>query len=192
MAWTDICAFEDLVENSGICALLNGRQVAVFLLELQGEDLRHARGSLIGYVAQDPATALNPALRIGALLRETLAAHRVLVLTQHPLTPTDDEIETLSLLDPLTGRVRQKIPRFVVYPKSHYVTPRERVLAAMGAGATPAAAAPEDEGLNRAMPPEEQPDGWFPTALRQGQANQGADQSRAHLSAAVGRPAGDP
>lgn len=46
------------------------------LLELQGEDLRHARGSLIGYVAQDPATALNPALRIGALLRETLAAHR--------------------------------------------------------------------------------------------------------------------
>lgn len=46
------------------------------LLELQGEDLRHARGSLIGYVAQDPATALNPALRIGALLHETLAAHR--------------------------------------------------------------------------------------------------------------------
>ena len=43
----------------------------------------------------------------------------------------DDEIETLSLLDPLTGRVRQKIPRFVVYPKSHYVTPRERVLAAV-------------------------------------------------------------
>ncbi|MES2718629.1 MAG: excinuclease ABC subunit UvrB [Pseudomonadota bacterium] len=43
----------------------------------------------------------------------------------------DDEIETLSLLDPLTGKVRQKIPRFVVYPKSHYVTPRERVLAAV-------------------------------------------------------------
>ena len=43
----------------------------------------------------------------------------------------DDEIESLSLLDPLTGRVRQKIPRFVVYPKSHYVTPRERVLAAV-------------------------------------------------------------
>lgn len=37
MAWIDICAFEDLVENSGICALLNGQQVAVFLLELQGE-----------------------------------------------------------------------------------------------------------------------------------------------------------
>ena len=43
----------------------------------------------------------------------------------------DDEIETLSLLDPLTGRIRQKVPRFTVYPKSHYVTPRERVLAAI-------------------------------------------------------------
>ncbi|MFN3302268.1 MAG: excinuclease ABC subunit UvrB [Roseateles sp.] len=42
----------------------------------------------------------------------------------------DDEIEALSLFDPLTGQVRQKIPRFTVYPSSHYVTPRERVLAA--------------------------------------------------------------
>ncbi|PYY69392.1 peptide ABC transporter ATP-binding protein [Pseudomonas jessenii] len=47
------------------------------LLTLQGEDLRRARGSLIGYVAQDPATALNPALRIGSLLRETLGAHQI-------------------------------------------------------------------------------------------------------------------
>jgi excinuclease ABC subunit B len=43
----------------------------------------------------------------------------------------DDEIESLSLLDPLTGRIRQKVPRFVIYPSSHYVTPRDRVLAAM-------------------------------------------------------------
>ncbi|MES2509341.1 MAG: excinuclease ABC subunit UvrB [Pseudomonadota bacterium] len=43
----------------------------------------------------------------------------------------DDEIETLSLFDPLTGRIRQKIPRFVVYPKSHYVTPRDKVMAAV-------------------------------------------------------------
>ncbi|MDX9668292.1 ABC transporter ATP-binding protein [Pseudomonas sp. P5_152] len=47
------------------------------LLTLQGDALRRARGSLIGYVAQDPATALNPALRIGNLLRETLGAHQV-------------------------------------------------------------------------------------------------------------------
>ena len=43
----------------------------------------------------------------------------------------DDEIEGLSLLDPLTGKIRQKVPRFTIYPKSHYVTPRERVLAAV-------------------------------------------------------------
>jgi excinuclease ABC subunit B len=38
----------------------------------------------------------------------------------------DDEIESLQLFDPLTGRVRQKIPRFTIYPSSHYVTPREQ------------------------------------------------------------------
>ncbi len=43
----------------------------------------------------------------------------------------DDEVETLQLFDPLTGRIRQKIPRFTVYPSSHYVTPREQVLAAV-------------------------------------------------------------
>ena len=43
----------------------------------------------------------------------------------------DDEVESLQLFDPLTGRIRQKIPRFTVYPGSHYVTPRERVLSAI-------------------------------------------------------------
>ncbi|SEK06391.1 Excinuclease ABC subunit B [Variovorax sp. OK605] len=43
----------------------------------------------------------------------------------------DDEIESLQLFDPLTGRVRQKVPRFTVYPSSHYVTPRDKVLAAV-------------------------------------------------------------
>jgi len=43
----------------------------------------------------------------------------------------DDEIESLQLFDPLTGRVRQKVPRFTLYPSSHYVTPREKVLAAV-------------------------------------------------------------
>ncbi|WP_084360851.1 excinuclease ABC subunit UvrB [Hydrogenophaga palleronii] len=45
----------------------------------------------------------------------------------------DDEVETLQLFDPLTGKVRQKIPRFTVYPSSHYVTPREQVLHAVEA-----------------------------------------------------------
>ena len=43
----------------------------------------------------------------------------------------DDEIESLKLFDPLTGRIRQAIPRFTVYPSSHYVTPRERVVVAI-------------------------------------------------------------
>ena len=43
----------------------------------------------------------------------------------------DDQIESLQLFDPLTGRVRQKIPRFTVYPGSHYVTPRSTVLRAI-------------------------------------------------------------
>ncbi|WP_151445888.1 excinuclease ABC subunit UvrB [Lacisediminimonas profundi] len=43
----------------------------------------------------------------------------------------DDEIENLQLFDPLTGKVRQKIPRFTVYPGSHYVTPRATVLNAI-------------------------------------------------------------
>ncbi len=43
----------------------------------------------------------------------------------------DDEVDTLQLFDPLTGRVRQKIPRFTVYPSSHYVTPRDTVMRAI-------------------------------------------------------------
>ena len=45
----------------------------------------------------------------------------------------DEDIESLQLFDPLTGRIRQKIPRFTVYPSSHYVTPREQVLNAVEA-----------------------------------------------------------
>ena len=42
----------------------------------------------------------------------------------------DDEIENLTLFDPLTGEVLKRIPRVTVYPKTHYVTPRERVVEA--------------------------------------------------------------
>jgi excinuclease ABC subunit B len=40
----------------------------------------------------------------------------------------DDEIEQLSFFDPLTGEVKRKVPRLTIFPKSHYVTPRERTL----------------------------------------------------------------
>jgi excinuclease ABC subunit B len=43
----------------------------------------------------------------------------------------DDEVERLSLFDPLTGQVQQVVPRFTIYPKTHYVTPRDRILEAI-------------------------------------------------------------
>jgi excinuclease ABC subunit B len=47
------------------------------------------------------------------------------------VTLFDDEVETLSLFDPLTGHILQKVPRYTVYPSSHYVTPRATVLSAL-------------------------------------------------------------
>ena len=43
----------------------------------------------------------------------------------------DDELESLSLFDPLTGEVISKLPRYTIYPKSHYVTPRDKILKAI-------------------------------------------------------------
>lgn len=43
----------------------------------------------------------------------------------------DGEIEQLSMFDPLTGELLRKLPRYTVYPKTHYATPRERVLSAV-------------------------------------------------------------
>lgn len=43
----------------------------------------------------------------------------------------DDEIESLTMFDPLTGQIFSKIPRYTVYPSSHYVTPRETTIKAM-------------------------------------------------------------
>ena len=43
----------------------------------------------------------------------------------------DDHIESLQFFDPLTGKIQQKVSRFTVYPRSHYVTPRATILAAL-------------------------------------------------------------
>jgi excinuclease ABC subunit B len=43
----------------------------------------------------------------------------------------DDEVERLSMFDPLTGEIVQRIARFTLYPKTHYVTPREQLLTAV-------------------------------------------------------------
>ncbi|MBB5216970.1 excinuclease ABC subunit UvrB [Parapusillimonas granuli] len=47
------------------------------------------------------------------------------------VTMFDDEVESLEMFDPLTGKIKQKVPRFTVFPSSHYVTPRETVLRAV-------------------------------------------------------------
>jgi len=43
----------------------------------------------------------------------------------------DDTIESITLFDPLTGAINRKVPRFTVYPGTHYVTPRERLIGAV-------------------------------------------------------------
>ncbi|HUD96108.1 MAG TPA: excinuclease ABC subunit UvrB [Woeseiaceae bacterium] len=43
----------------------------------------------------------------------------------------DEEVESLSYFDPLTGEVLRRVPRLTIFPKTHYVTPRERLLAAV-------------------------------------------------------------
>jgi excinuclease ABC subunit B len=47
------------------------------------------------------------------------------------ITLFDDEVEALTLFDPLTGQIFNKVPRYTVYPSSHYVTPRETTLKAI-------------------------------------------------------------
>jgi excinuclease ABC subunit B len=49
------------------------------------------------------------------------------------LTLFDDEVESIHLFDPLTGHILQRVPRFTVYPSSHYVTPRATTLRAIEA-----------------------------------------------------------
>ncbi|MBI5007364.1 MAG: excinuclease ABC subunit UvrB [Nitrosomonadales bacterium] len=47
------------------------------------------------------------------------------------VTLFDDEVESLALFDPLTGHIMTRVPRYTVYPSSHYVTPRETTLSAI-------------------------------------------------------------
>ena len=43
----------------------------------------------------------------------------------------DDEVDSLMLFDPLTGEIKRKVPRYTVFPSTHYVTPRDRLVAAV-------------------------------------------------------------
>ena len=63
------------------------------------------------------------------------------------ITLFDDELESITLFDPLTGHTRQKLGRFTVFPSSHYVTPRATVLKAVEAIKDASAKGDLDEGI---------------------------------------------
>ncbi|AZI14118.1 excinuclease ABC subunit UvrB [Avibacterium paragallinarum] len=96
-------------------AIINQRQILAKLAELQYTRNDQAfqrgtfrvRGEIIDIF---PAESDNQAIRIELF---------------------DDEIERLSLFDPLTGANFGAVPRYTIYPKTHYVTPRERILEAI-------------------------------------------------------------
>lgn len=89
---------------------LLGRLVA---MQYERNDLEFTRGN---FRARGETIDVFPAEHAELALRITLF---------------DDEIESLEMFDPLTGKIRHKIPRFTVFPSSHYVTPRETILRAI-------------------------------------------------------------
>lgn len=94
---------------------INQREVLRRLAELQYKrnDIDFARGS---YRVRGDIIDIFPA-------ESELEAVRVELF--------DEEVEKLSLFDPLTGEVLQKLTRYTIYPKTHYVTPRETILEAV-------------------------------------------------------------
>ena len=96
----------DLIKQRDILRRLTEMQYTRNDIELRRATYR-VRGEVIDIF---PAESDNEALRIELF---------------------DDEVERLSLFDPLTGEILQRVVRYTVYPKSHYVTPREQLLAAV-------------------------------------------------------------
>jgi excinuclease ABC subunit B len=96
---------------------INQRQMLKRLTELQymRNDLELARGT---YRVRGDVVDIYPAESERDALRVQMF---------------DDEVESLAMFDPLTGEVTRQLPRFTVYPKSHYVTTRETILGAIDA-----------------------------------------------------------
>ena len=98
----------DLIEQRAILRRLAEMQYTRNDVELRRATYR-VRGDVIDIY---PAESENEALRVELF---------------------DNEVERLSLFDPLTGEILHRIARYTVYPKNHYVTPREQLLAAVDA-----------------------------------------------------------
>ncbi len=93
----------DLIDQRGVL-----RRLAELQYTRNEQDFRRGTFRVRGEVIDVfPADSEDEAIRIGLF---------------------DNEIETLSVFDPLTGEVKRKVPRITIFPKTHYVTPRDKVL----------------------------------------------------------------
>ena len=111
----DVDAYMQMMLHLQVGAIINQREILARLAELQytrnDQAFQHSTFRVRGEVIDIfPAESDEVALRVELF---------------------DDEIENLSLFDPLTGHSLGRVPRYTIYPKTHYVTPRERILAAI-------------------------------------------------------------
>ena len=95
--------------------IINQRQILRRLAELQYKrnDIALVRGT---YRVKGEVIDIHPAETDHEAIRLSLF---------------DDEVEDISVFDPLTGEILRKVPRITIFPKTHYVTPREKILKAI-------------------------------------------------------------
>ena len=111
----DVDAYMQMMLHLQVGAIINQREILARLAELQ-------------YTRNDQAFQRST-FRVRGEVIDIFPAESDEVALRVELF--DDEIENFSLFDPLTGHSLGRVPRYTIYPKTHYVTPRERILAAI-------------------------------------------------------------
>lgn len=111
----DVDAYMQMMLHLQVGAIINQREILARLAELQ-------------YTRNDQAFQRST-FRVRGEVIDIFPAESDEVALRVELF--DDEIENLLLFDPLTGHSLGRVPRYTIYPKTHYVTPRERILAAI-------------------------------------------------------------
>lgn len=111
----DVDAYMQMMLHLQVGAIIDQREILARLAELQ-------------YIRNDQAFQRST-FRVRGEVIDIFPAESDEIALRVELF--DDEIESLSLFDPLTGHSLGKVPRYTIYPKTHYVTPRERILNAI-------------------------------------------------------------
>lgn len=111
----DVDAYMQMMLHLQVGAIINQREILTRLAELQ-------------YTRNDQAFQRST-FRVRGEVIDIFPAESDEIALRVELF--DDEIENLSLFDPLTGHSLGRVPRYTIYPKTHYVTPRERILEAI-------------------------------------------------------------